>query len=491
MTLRSRVSRGLFWEGGAALIAQGLSFLVSLLLARLLTPEYFGLIGIASLAISSLVFLQELGFSAALIYRQQDVEAAANTAHWTVLVSSALLYVVAFVISPLVAQFFRSPEVTPVLRVLALTIVISSFSRVPYTLLTKELDFRKKVLPEITGSVVGNISALLLALVGWRVWALVAGELISASLITILVYLVSPWRPKFQFVRSIFGELFGYGKHIAVSQVLIFGITNIDDLFVGRMLGQAALGQYGLAYKISNTPATNIARLVNRVTFPAFSILQAERDRMRNAFFRQVRLVAALAMPIGVGIVFFASDFVYAVLNESWAPAIVPMQILAVYGVIRAVASNMGVMFQAGGKPKWLAGIAAWRFVVMAVLLYPFIRWGGLVGVSLLSTGVAVVDFVISAYLVDKILHARMVAYVRILGPMLLYALLAGGLGYGLNTGLLAAGVWDVAALLAGGALLVLVYGLLTWWRDQELRQEMARVLSSLRRRTRRDAATP
>lgn len=481
MTLRARVSRGLFWEGGAALIGQGMSFLVSLLLARLLAPEYFGLISIATLAINSLVFLQELGFGSALIYRQKDVAAAANTAHWTILASSALLYVVAFVASPWVAKFFRSPEVTPVLRVLALSIVISSFSRVPYTLLAKELDFRKKVLPEIASSFIGNLASLGLALVGWTVWALVAGELVSASLLTILIYAVSPWRPKLQFVRSLFRELFGYGKHIAVSQLLIFGITNIDDLFVGRMLGQAALGQYGLAYKISNTPATNIARLVTRVTFPAFSILQTDVPRMRNAFFRQVRYVAALSVPIGVGTVIFAHDFVYVVLNEAWAPAIVPMQILAVYGVIRSVASNMGIIFQAGGKPQWLSSIALWRFVTMAVLLYPFIKWGGLVGVSLLSAGIAMVDFVIAAYLADKILQARMVTYAIIAGPMLLYALLAGALGYLVNKLLLAQGLWDVAALLAGGAVLVAVYALLTWWRDRELRQEMIRLLAYLR----------
>lgn len=485
MTLRARVSRGLFWEGGAALIGQGLSFLVSLLLARLLTPEYFGLLAIANLAIQSLVFFQELGFSSALIYRQKDVEAAANTAHWTIVTSSALLYLVAFLAAPLVAKFFHSPETMAVLRVLALTMVINSFSRVPYTLLTKELDFRKKVLPELTASLIGNLAALLLAWLGWRVWALVAGELLSALLVTLLVYLVSSWRPRFQFVRSIFRDLFGYGKHIAVSQVLIFGITNIDDMFVGRMLGQAALGQYGLAYKISNTPATNITRVVNRVTFPAYSLLQANQERLRSAFFRQVRFVGALAMPIGVATVVFAHDFVYAVLNESWAPAIAPMQLLAIYGVIRSVAANMGVIFQAGGKPQWLTGIATWRLVTMALLLYPFISRGGLVGVSLLSAGVAAVDFVIAAFLVDKILDARMITYARILGPMLVYALLAGGLGYLVNAGLLALGVWDVAALLAGGAVLVLVYGLLTWRRDDELRPEISRALVSLRRRVR------
>ena len=301
MTLRRKVSTGLFWEGGAALIGQGLSFVVSLLLARLLAPEYFGLISIATLAISSLVFFQELGFSAALVYRQDDVEAAANTAHWTIIASSVVLYIIGFILAPLVARFFRSPEVTPILRVLALTIVISSLSRVSYTLLFKDMAFKKKVLPELLASLAGSVTSLLLALAGWKVWALVSGELVNASFATILVYLFYPWRPKLQFVRSLFREMFGYGKHIAASQILIFGITNVDDMFVGRMLGQAALGQYGLAYKISNLPATNITRLVTRVTFPAFTLLQGDIARMRGAFFRVVRYVSLAVNPRGGG----------------------------------------------------------------------------------------------------------------------------------------------------------------------------------------------
>ena len=335
MTLRRRVSTGLFWEGGAALIGQGLSFVVSLLLPRLLAPEYFGLISIATLAISSLVFFQELGFSAALVYRQDNVEAAANTAHWTIIASSLVLYIIGFILAPLVARFFRSPEVTPILRVLALTIVISSLSRVSYTLLFKDMAFKKKVLPELLASLAGSVTSLLLALAGWKVWALVSGELVNASFATILVYLFYPWRPKVQFVRLLFREMFGYGKHIAASQILIFGITNVDDMFVGRMLGQAALGQYGLAYKISNLPATNITRLVTRVTFPAFTLLQGDIARIRGAFFRVVRYVSLLSIPVAVVTVIFAHDFVYFVLNPSWAPAILPMQILAIYGLIR------------------------------------------------------------------------------------------------------------------------------------------------------------
>lgn len=480
MTLRGKVSRGVLWEGGAMLVNRGVGFLVSLVLARLLAPEFFGLLAIAMLAINSLVFLQELGFSSALIYRQDDVEAAANTAHWTVIGSSALLYMAAFILAPLVAQFFRNPEVTPVLRVLALTIVISSFSRVPYTLLFKELDFRKKVIPEFVGSLVGNIGAVLLALAGWNIWALVAGELINSSVTTITMFMVSPWRPRWQFERRLFRELFGYGKHVAASQVLIFGVTNVDDLFVGRMLGDAALGYYGMAYSISNTPATNITRLVTRVTFPAFSKMQTDAARMRKAYFEVVHRVSVVALPICVVTIVFASDFVHILLTDKWAPAIAPMQILAIYGLIRSIAANMGIIFQSGGKPQWLSSIALWRLVTMTALLYPAIRWGGLIGVCVLSVLVAVVDFGISAYMVDKIIEARLVTYLRLLTPLFVYALLAAGIGYGAEQVLLSLGVWPVAALVAAGVVVVVVYGLLAWWRDAQVRAEGVKLLAFL-----------
>ena len=452
--------------------------MVSLLLARMLAPEYFGLLAIAMLAINSLIFLQELGFSSALIYRQSDVEEAAHTAHWAIIATSVMLYGAAFLLAPLIAAFFRSPEVTPVLRVLSTTIVISSFSRVPYALLFKGMDFRRKVIPEFVAGLVGNGFALVLAFAGWNVWALVAGEVINAILTTALVFVVYPWRAKWRFDKQLFREMLGYGKHVTASQVLIFGVTNIDDLFVGRMLGEASLGVYNMAYRVSNLPATNITRLVSRVTFPAFTQMQSDVARMRKAFFEVVHRVGLLAIPLAVATIVFAPEFVHIVLTDKWAAAIVPMQILAVYGLIRSVAANMGTIFQAGGKPQWLSAIAFWRLMVMAVLLYPAIRWGGLVGVCLLSVAVAVVDFAASAFLVDKIIDGRIATYFRLLGPMFLYAAVGSGLGYLAMQGLLNAGIWAFAALAVGGAITVLVYGALSWWRDQQVRQESDRLLS-------------
>ncbi len=483
MTLRQKVSYGLLWEGGAMIAGRALSLVVTLLLARMLAPSSFGLVSIATLAINSLIFFQELGFGAALIYRQDEVDKASHTAHWTIIASSALLYVIAFLAAPLVAQFFRSPEVTAVLRVLALTIVISSLSRVPYSLLYKELDFRRKVLPEFLASFGGNVAALILVIIGWGVWGLVWGQVVDSVLRTGLVYWACSWRPRLIFDRELFRQLFGYGKHVATSQVLIFGVTNIDDLFVGRMLGETALGQYGMAYRISNLPATNITRLVTRVTFPAFSQLQGDIGRMRNAYFRMVRYVTFLAVPVAVATVIFAQDFVHIVLTDAWAPIVVPLQLLAIYGLLRSVAANMGTIFQAGGKPQWLSSIALWRFITMAVLLYPAIKLGGVNGVCLLSAVVALVDFFISGILSNRILQARMSAYWRVLLPLLALGGAAGALGYLILQQLLALGVWPIAALIAGGAVLVTIYAAVIYWRDPEVHQEANQVIARLRQR--------
>jgi hypothetical protein len=143
----------------------------------------------------------------------------------------------------------------------------------------------------------------------------------------------------------------------------------------------------------------------------------------------------------------------------------------------------MGTIFQAGGKPQWLTGIAAWRLVTMAALLYPAIVWGGLVGVCVLSAAVAVVDFFISASLVNRILEARLSTYARLLLPLFLRAGLAGGLGFLVERWLLSIGLWDLLALLTGGVVVVLVYGILMWWRDAEMRQEGRKLLTLVRER--------
>lgn len=478
MTVRSKAKRGMFWVGGARIAVKAMSFVEFLILAKLLIPEHFGLVATADLAINALLLFQELGFGAALIYRQEDIEEAADTAFWAVLGTSTALYVVAFLAAPLVASIFsKTPasaaEVTSILRVLAVTLVISALGKVHYTLLAKELDFRRKVIPEFLGQLGGAITSLALAFLGFGAWSIVYGRVLEASAMTILVWAFFRWRPRFRFHRKLTGEMFAYAKHILGSQVLVFFITNIDDAFVARLAGPAALGLYGLAYKLSNMPATEVSRVVAQVMFPTLSTIREDLVAFKRAFLTSTRYVSLVAIPISLCIVFFASDFVLGVYGQKWAGAVLPLQLLVVYGLARSIAVNMGNAIKAGGKPQWITAIATWRLTTMVVFLYPAASRYGIVGVSALSAIVAIVDFALSVWITSRIVGTTWGDWARLLITPFLAASAAALLAkFAFLNSINALRV--IIALPVAGALMVALYVVILWLIDRSFRRLIA-----------------
>jgi O-antigen/teichoic acid export membrane protein len=470
MSLKRQVGSAIIWVGMSVIFTRFLSFATKLVLARLLIPGDFGLRALANPAINLLMMFQELGFTSALIYRQTDIEESADTAFWTVVASSLVLYVVGFLSAPLVANFFGEPQLVSVMRVLALTMLLSSSAQVPVTLLIKELSFKRKVIPDLAAGVLGNGLSIVLALMGYGVWSLVYGQVAVSLIAAALIWFVTPWRPKLRFSKERAKELFAYGKHIIGSQTLVFAITNIDNVFVGKFLATTTLGFYDLAYTVANMPATQITRLVNQVMFPTFSKVQNDLSMFRNVYFRALKYVSLLSVPIAVTTIAFADNFVTQAYGREWSRAIVPMQLLGVYGLVRSIAANMGNVFKAGGKPKWLTYIATWRLGMMLVFLYPAIKWGGIIGVSLFSAIVSVIDFGISIVLANKIIKASWGKYVQILVPQgvaSVAAVLAGKLVYWNTWGLTRASV----RLAAAGAVVVIVYAAIMLAIDPEVRQ--------------------
>ena len=475
MSLKRQVAGGMFWVALAQMFGQGLTMLVGLILPKLLTPSQMGLAGMAMLAVSAVELFQDAGLESALIYRRAGVKEASDTVFVTVIVSSVVICLGVILAAPLIAQFFREPAVIPILRVLALTLPISSIGRVPYVLLGRELDFRRRIFPDLTASLVASAVVLVLAYRGFGVWSLVWREIIRQSLATLLVWPVSSYRPRLRFDMGIARELFDYGKHIVSSQALVFLITNVDNAFVGRYAGKTALGQYQWAYNLSNRPAMLINRTVSQVMFPTFSKLaEGSQEKMREVraryYLTLIHYVAWIMAPITLAMVLFARDFILDLYSAAWAPAIVPLQLLAVYGFIRAIAANMGSVFRALGKPQWLTSIALWRLITMIVGLYfVLVRWGlGITGVAWLSLIVAGVDFVISAVLVGRLVDAPASAYVRRTIPALIVALAAGLIAHWLYPYI----PLPRAAfrLLAAGVVMALLYTGFIWLADSQFR---------------------
>lgn len=493
--LKRQVVGGLFWVTLAQFSGRLLATLTQLILLKLLTPAQFGLVGMAALAINAVQFLQDMGFDAALVYKRKDVDKATHTAFITVLASSFMIFAAMFLASPLVARFFREPAVTPILRTLSLTILITGFGRIPYILLSRELNFKRRLFPDLTAQTVASLVAIWLAFRGAGVWALVWRELIRTTLATSLVWLVSPYRPRLRFDVASAREMFGYSKHIVSAQGLIFLITNVDNLFVGRYAGGTALGYYQMAYNLSNLPATQVTTVVSQVMFPTFSKMAdsnpASAGQMRARYYlTTVRYITWLTVPIAVAMILYASDFFVGIYGAQWAAAVVPLQLLAIYALIRSIAANMGSIFRAMGKPQWLTYIALWRLITMAAALYPVtVRWG-INGVAALSVAVAIVDFIISASLVGRLVEAPWRAYAEMLIPTTLAALASGYLSYWVY-GYLPIQKVSVR-LLAAGMIMTVLYSIFIWVIDRRFRAA-ARMIAgqALRIWRQRSAAAP
>lgn len=486
MNIGRQVSHGVFWVGISTLTAQMLAFITSLVLMRILPRSDFGLVTSATVAINGLQLFRELGFSAALIYRKDRIREAADTMFVLLIAIAVALYAVALVGAGPIATFFYPEgaqagdrqQMAEILRLLGLIMVLGSFGQVPLTMLAKQMDFRKRLLPDIVPEVVKDVFTISLALNGFGVWSLVYGQIVDIALTAVLAWVVAPLRPRPRFNATIAREMFDYGKHIQGSQILIFLITNLDNIFVSRLRGADDLGVYGRAYNLSNLPATHITRLVGQVMFPALSRVRGNMNDLRRVFLRAVKYTALVSIPLSVAIFVFTPPFMDILYGLKWKNAIVPMQLLVIYGLMRSIAGNMGEVFKAGGKPQWLLGIAAWRLTTMLIFLYPVTVRYGIVGVSALSAVVAVVDFIISVTLVNRIAKTGYGDFARILAPLFALSVASVIVAHLVFSALYS--VYPPLALVIAGGVMVIVYGVLILRLDSEVRNRMIGLMSEL-----------
>jgi len=488
MTYRQQARKSLYWVAMAQVASKALGFLRSLLLYNWLARSLLGLVGMADLVLNALLLFQELGFSSALIYRKDRTDEAAGVTFWIVMGTSLVLYLIVVLGAyPLVALITSDPgtigTVVGILRVLALTIPLSGLSLVQLVLMTKELDFRRRVIPEVLSAAVNLTVVILLASRGRGVWSIVYGRLAECITLGILVWSISRWRPRLRFNRAVAWEMFNYARHIVGSQVLIFFITNIDNAFISRFLGTYALGGYDAAYTLANRPATEITRLFGQVMFPAFSKVRDDVVELRAFFLRTTRYIAYISIPLSVCIAVFADKFLTFAYGSKFLDIIWPLRILTIYGLLRSVAANMGGILKAGGKPNWLFNIAAARLAVMAALLYPATVRYGILGVSVLSAAVSIVDFAVSTWLVNRIVQARMLDYVSMLLPPFLIAVAAGAAANALYPHL--AFLKGFIALPLGGGIMLGLYGVVLWLVAPEARQLVEGLYNDIKQRGR------
>ena len=418
--LSQRAVRGGFWVFSLRAVQQLFGLARLIIIARILSPHDFGLMGIALLTMATLETFSQTGFQAALIQKKEDIKSYLDAA-WTVLIIRGfILFAILYLIAPYAATFFEVPEAKPIIQVIGLAVLLQAFTNIGVIYFKKELEFNKEFIYQFAGTLADFIVAVSAVLILGNVWALVFGLLAGNVARGFMSYLIHPYRPHLSFDLGKAKELFGFGKWILGSSILVFLITQGDDIFVGKLLGVTALGFYQLAYKVSNMPATEITHVISQVTFPAYSKLQGDIPKLRDTYLMVLQLTTFLSFPIAGLIFVLAPDFTIIFLGEKWMPMVPAMMVLVFAGLVRSISATTGPMFQAVGKPKIITKWQPVRLFVLVVLIYPFtIQWGiwGTALSVLLSNLVSAIGF---SVMVVKIINCEVINFTkRIIFPLI------------------------------------------------------------------------
>jgi O-antigen/teichoic acid export membrane protein len=389
--LGERVLHGGLWVTLLNVSDRALGILRLLILARLLAPSDFGLLGIALLTMGVLNQLASLGINPALVQREEaNIDPYLDTVWIMKIVRGGGLFALLFLGAPFVASFFGEPRVEPVLQVLGVTVLLSGLVNPAVVYFQKDLKFHKQFVYKMSSRMVDFVVAVGAALVLQNVWALVYGLLAGRVTRVVVSYLLEGYRPSLGFNRDAASEVLGFGKWIWATGLVVFIATAGDDAFVGWYLTAASLGFYQMAFRLSNAPATEVTHVISGVVFPAYSKLQNDQEALRNAFEKTIRVTFVIAVPLAVGIFLVAPAFTSVVLGERWLPMVPAMQVMAVAGCLRAIAATGGALFKGAGIPDWDFRMNVLRAGTIVLTIWPLTKMWGITGAAVsITIGIA------------------------------------------------------------------------------------------------------
>jgi O-antigen/teichoic acid export membrane protein len=374
---RERVLRSGAWQALGAIGARSAILARTVVVARLLTPQAFGLMGLAQFILEGFDACTQLGHSSALVYRREHLAQAYDTAWVMAIVRGLFLAGLVVLAAPYVATFYQQPALRPMIQVIALGLAVQGLSNVYLVEYQRDLDFKCLALFRQAVSLLDFVVVVTLA---WRLrsaWALIIGSVASNAAKCGLSFAVQRRWPRPRFRLNVARELCSYGKFVTGASMVTFLATQLDNAIVGKLLGMEALGFYVLAYSLANMPYNYVTFVVSKVMFPSYSAIQREPERLRAVFLKVLEATAALTIPGAVLLAVLGSHIVGVVYGEKWLPMVGALQILCLQGLLRSLAAAAAPLFLATGRPQYDFYLNLLRLLVMLVAIVPLtLSWG-------------------------------------------------------------------------------------------------------------------
>lgn len=350
--LKQKTISGLVWTATLKFGTLGISFVSNIVLARLLTPEDYGCIGLLAIFIAIAEVFVNGGFAAALIQKKDPSQKDYSTVFFWNIFISLIFYLLLYIAAPYIAYFYNIPLLSSVLRVQGIIVFINALSIIQLNLLRKQLKFRKISIIQLIAAVASVLVAIILAYKGCKVWSLVVQQLMLSALSALMLWFTSKWRPSLCFSLKSFKGLFSYGAFLLLSDLLNSIYDNIQGLLIGRKYSSADMGLYTQARKLETIPAQSITFVVNQVTFPVFAKIQDNKQQLFVAVRKSLRLMNFINFPLMILLIVIADSLFVILFSEKWIDAVPYFRILCLSGLVNCCQSINYQVVCAVGRSK-------------------------------------------------------------------------------------------------------------------------------------------
>lgn len=428
-SIKHRAVKGVMWSAIERFSVQGIQFVLTIIIARLVLPSDYGLIAMLNIFLAIAQVFVDSGFSNALIQKKDRTDTDFSTVFYFNIFISVVFYLLLYFSAPYIASFYKEPDLSPVTRWIGLNIVIAGFSIVQRAKLTINVDFKRQAKASLTAVLISGGMGILLAYKDWGVWALVIQSLSNSLLNTLLLWIFAKWTPKWGFSKESFNTLFSFGSKLLLSGLLHTIYINLYSLVIGRQYSSMEVGFYNRAYQFASFPSINIVGIISRVIFPIQCEMQDDDERLKISFIKYLRMSCFVIFPLMIIVAVLSKPLILLLLTEKWLPAANLLFILCLaYMWYPVMYMNWQVLNVKGRTDLSLKAEIIKKIFSITILLLS-ITWG----VNAMCYGILfynICDIIIISFYVKKAIGISLWKEIIVLYPLFTISLLMGGCTY-------------------------------------------------------------
>lgn len=460
MSLRKQATSGIAWTFAQQFGNQIIGFVVSMILARILMPEEFGLIGMIAVFYSIGRGLMDSGLTESLIRSKDMDQEDFSTVFFFNLMASIGIYLLIFLAAPFIAEFYERTILTSIVRLYCVTFIIDAFTSVQRTRMTKKMDFKTQTIIAIPSTVLGGTIGITMAYLGYGVWSLVWSTIATSFFGSLQFWIYSKWTPSLVFNMVKFKEHFNFGYKLTLSSILNRVFSNLYLIIIGKLFSPAQVGFYTRAETMKQLPVTNISNTLNKVTYPLFASIQNDDVRLKRVYKQLMQMVVFLITPVLVILAVLAEPTFRFLFTEKWLPAVPYFQILCVTGILYPVHSYNLNILKVKGRSDLFLKLAVIKKALTVLGIIIGLQFG-IYGLLYAQVILSIISFIINAFYTDKFISYSAWEQTKDILPILMISTVIGMLIWFVDIKL--GDQIDILRILSGGVIGAASYLLLSY----------------------------